>query len=159
MAAQDLLKFFEEMSRNEAEYAARLKKLAEKVRHPVLRAIIVAVAMDSEKHSYLYKALAELARGSPVLTEEELEAIRRELEEHVEEEAKDYAEVKKLLEERKDLDPRVKLLLSAIMEDERIHHALFKDIYEKVAKAEVISEEEFWESVWMDAPYHGAPGG
>jgi rubrerythrin len=157
--ARDLVGFFEEMSRAEAEYADRLRRLAERLHHPVLRALILAVAMDSEKHSQLYRALAELARGSPVLTEEELEAIRRELKEHLEEEAKDYAKVREILESRRDLDPRVKLLLAAIMEDERVHHKLLEAIYEHVDRKEVISEEEFWESVWMDAPYHGAPGG
>jgi rubrerythrin len=151
--------FFEQLSRSEADYARRLRELADKLRHPVVKALVLGVALESEKHSFYYKALAELARGSPVLSEDDLDLLRRELAKHVEEERKDYEELKGLLEGVRDLDVRVRLLLESILEDEKRHHALFKAVYERIAELESVSEQEFWDSVWRDAVYHGAPGG
>ncbi len=149
----------EQLSRAEADYARKLRDLAGKLRHPVIKAIVIGVALESEKHSYYYKALAELARGSPVLSEDDLDLLKKELAMHVEEEKKDYEELRSILESSEELDARVRLLLESILEDERKHHSLFKTVYEKVAEMESVSEQEFWDSVWRDAVYHGAPGG
>jgi hypothetical protein len=53
----------------------------------------------------------------------------------------------------------VKLLISAIADDESRHHKLLLDIKEKIAKPETLTEDILWEMIWKDSPWHGTPGG
>jgi hypothetical protein len=54
---------------------------------------------------------------------------------------------------------KVKFLLRAIFEDEKRHHALLKVILEIIVKGETITEDDWWETLWKDTPFHGSPGG
>ncbi len=56
-------------------------------------------------------------------------------------------------------DPRFKLVLKAIYDDEERHHKLLIDLKDKIAYKEKYGEERFWEAIWKDSPWHGAPGG
>ncbi|MGC9011343.1 MAG: ferritin-like domain-containing protein [Thermogladius sp.] len=155
---EDLVRLFQEYSEVEKRYAEELKSITSKFRHPLLKALIESVAQDSLKHSLMYQALAEIARGGlPFLTEEELEYIREGIAKHIQAEAEMIAKAKKLLEESKE--PYSKLILAAILDDERRHHTLLLDIHDKVAVKEKFGEEELWDAVWKDSPWHGTPGG
>ena len=52
-----------------------------------------------------------------------------------------------------------KLLLNAILEDEKRHHGLLKQILEVLVKGETITEADWWDILWKDVPFHGSPGG
>jgi len=54
---------------------------------------------------------------------------------------------------------KVKLLLTAILEDEKRHHMLLKAVLEIIVRGETITEEDWWEILWKNVPFHGAPGG
>jgi hypothetical protein len=56
-------------------------------------------------------------------------------------------------------DEKVKLLLSAILEDEKRHHALLKMVLEILVRGEAITEADWWDLLWKNVPFHGAPGG
>ncbi len=142
----------------EKNYAERLRELSKKLRHPVLRGLFYAVAYDSEKHAMLYEVLGELLSATqPMISEEDLEFIIERVEEHIRLESEMIESTRKLLEETGD--PRLKLVLSAILDDEIKHHRLLVDIRDKIARKETFTEEDFWNMVWKDSPYHGAPGG
>jgi len=49
-------------------------------------------------------------------------------------------------------DPKVSLLLNAIMADERKHHKLLKRIADVLVRGETITEHDWWEAVWKDVP-------
>jgi rubrerythrin len=139
-------------------YAKELRDLASRIRHPLLSAMITAISKDSEKHSLLYEALAELVAGTqPMLSEEELKMIVDAVSKHVESERRMISLSKALLNEAER--PESKLILAAILEDEVSHHKILEDIRDKIAKAETYSEEELWDAVWKESPWHGAPGG
>jgi hypothetical protein len=53
----------------------------------------------------------------------------------------------------------VKLLLEAIFSDEQPHHKLLNDVMEILVKRETISEEDVWDILWKNVPFHCAPGG
>ena len=142
----------------EKNYAERLRELSKKLRHPVLRGLFYAVAYDSEKHAMLYEVLGELLSATqPMISEEDLEFIIERVEEHIRLESEMIESTRKLLEETGD--PRLKLVLSAILDDEIKHHRLLVDIRDKIARKETFTKEDFWNMVWKDSPYHGAPGG
>jgi len=54
---------------------------------------------------------------------------------------------------------KVKLLLNAILADEKRHHELLKMVLEILIRGETITEEDWWDLLWKNVPFHGAPGG
>jgi len=142
----------------EERYSEELKKLAESLRHPVLKALFAGIAKDSEKHSLMYRAIADLlSRQQPAISEEDLKGISEAVERHIETEAKMLEEAKKLLAGSDD--PRVKLIVAAIADDESKHHAVLVSIKKRIAEAETLKEYMVWDLIWRDSPWHGAPGG
>jgi len=153
----DLLKLVEEWAREELEYASRLQELAGRIRHPVLRALFQGVAKDSEKHHHFLTAMAEYLRENrPLVTEEDLRVIGEAIEKHVREEKESIVALSDLRE--KVEDPALLLMIDAMLEDEKRHHKLLSRILEVVARGEAVSDQELWEALWRDTPYHGAPG-
>ncbi|MEJ2281167.1 MAG: hypothetical protein P8X97_04535 [Candidatus Bathyarchaeota archaeon] len=54
---------------------------------------------------------------------------------------------------------KIKLLLQAILSDEKRHHALLKKVLETIVRGETITDNEWWDVLWENVPFHGAPGG
>jgi len=43
--------------------------------------------------------------------------------------------------------------------DEKRHHELLKMVLEILVRGETITEADWWELLWKNVPFHGAPGG
>ena len=85
LSIKDILETARNMVGEEKRYALELKELANKFRHPVLQALILGTALDSEKHSLFYNFIVKLwSERTPVLTEEELRIIRKGIRKHIE---------------------------------------------------------------------------
>jgi len=54
---------------------------------------------------------------------------------------------------------KVRMLLEAILADERRHHLLLKRVLELLVRGETVTGEDLWDLLWKNVPYHGAPGG
>ncbi|MEB3760094.1 MAG: ferritin-like domain-containing protein [Desulfurococcales archaeon] len=157
-STKEIMNIAKKMIVEEEKYATELENLAHSISHPVLRAIIEGIARDSFKHSLLYEAIVNTIEGkSPFLSDEELELLKKGIRKHIEMEAEMVRLTKELAD--KTSDPRLKLLLMAIHEDEAKHHALLVDIEKNIAEKEALKEEDVWELVWKDSPWHGSPGG
>lgn len=158
MKIEELREKMKEMNKIEKKYAEELRELASRFRHPVLQALIYGIAWDSDKHSIFYKAVYELlSRTQPLLTEEELAVIKEGIKKHIEMEAEMIKLTEKLA--RESDDPRMKLIFEAIHEDEIKHHRLLVLIRDKIAEKETFTEEDLWDAIWKDSPWHGTPGG
>ncbi|MCE4625350.1 MAG: ferritin-like domain-containing protein [Desulfurococcales archaeon] len=142
----------------EKKYAERLRSLANRIKHPVLQALFKAIAHDSEKHSFILEAIKKyLEQERPLLSKEELEEIKKEISEHIREEAEAIRELNEL---RSEVDlPQLKLLIEAMLNDERIHHELLVSIQRIIAEKETVEEDDFWDYIWKHSPWHGTPGG
>jgi rubrerythrin len=142
----------------EKKYAEELKNLAETIKHPVLRTLFLGIAQDSLKHSMMYEAILQLtSQIQPFIALEELKNIATIISKHIETELKMLEEARKLLSTSQD--PRIKLLVAAIADDEAKHHALLLAIKENIAEEEALTEQVYWDLVWKDSPWHGTPGG
>jgi rubrerythrin len=142
----------------EKKYAEELKNLAETIKHPVLRTLFLGIAQDSLKHSMMYEAILQLtSQIQPFIALEELKNIATIISKHIETELKMLEEARKLLSTSQD--PRIKLLVAAIADDEAKHHALLLAIKENMAEEETLTEQVYWDLVWKDSPWHGTPGG
>ncbi len=157
---KDLEKYFREESEKEKEYAKALEGTAKKSNNLMLKVLMKAVSTDSMKHSSLYEAMAEILDNPQLISEKESEDVIKEIEEHIEEEREAVEELKRLLEdERIKKVPAVKFLVEMLLRDELYHHALLKRLHDAVIKPSVFNEEQYWEMVWKDSMWHGAPGG
>ncbi|MEM0001806.1 MAG: ferritin-like domain-containing protein [Desulfurococcaceae archaeon] len=148
----------EELAKMEEKYAAELKQLANIIKHPVLRSLFESIAKDSEKHALMYRSVVEVVKATqPFISEEDLRKITESIDQHIQTELKMLNKAQSIANATND--PRVKLLISAIADDEARHHKLLLNIKEKIAKPETLTEDLLWQMIWKDSPWHGTPGG
>ncbi len=154
----DLLEFMKRQIAVENEIVTSLNKGVADIKNPPVKAVLKGSSLDSVKHAELYAAAIRLlTETSTALSQENLDAQRALVEKHIEMEAE---LIKKLEQMMPNIDnAKVKFLLNTIFLDEKRHHAMLKTILEAIVKAETITEDEWWESLWAGSPFHGAPGG
>lgn len=155
---EDMRLTFKSMAEKELAYSKSLGALALKLNHPVLKSLLIAIAGDSAKHSMFYKAMLKLTSMQlPLMPEEDLDIITKEIEGHIKIEEEMIKVVDELMNATND--PRLKIVLESLREDEVKHHKLLLNIRDKIAKIETLTEEALWDMLWRDSPWHGAPGG
>ena len=128
------------------------------VKNPPVKGVLKGISLDSVKHAEMYGAASELLTGvSQALTQEHLDKQKALVEKHIRMEAELIKKIGKVLSSVEN--EKVKLLLNAILEDEKRHHELLKMVLEILVRGETITEEDWWELLWKNVPFHGAPGG
>jgi hypothetical protein len=128
------------------------------IKNPPVKGVLKGISLDSVKHAELYAAATELLTGvAQALTQEHLDKQKALVEKHIRMEAELIKKIGKVLPSVED--EKVKLLLNAILEDEKRHHELLKMVLEILVRGETITEEDWWELLWKNVPFHGAPGG
>ncbi|MEM2341894.1 MAG: hypothetical protein QXI48_01225 [Candidatus Bathyarchaeia archaeon] len=142
----------------EKEIVDSLNKSIGDVANLAVREVLIGISFDSMKHSEMYSAALELLTKVPqAITQEQLDRQRGLVEKHINIEASLIKKISEMLPLVKD--EKVKLLLNAILEDERKHHELLKKVLETLVKGEAVTEEDWWNMIWRGVPFHGAPGG
>lgn len=152
-----LVGFFREQALLEEEIVKSVNQALENIKNPVVESILKGMALDSSKHAAIYKAAEQIVQVAPALTESELNQLRKVVKWHIENENK----VIKRLEDaaKRTENKRIRFLLQAIVADEKRHHELLDAIMNIVVKGETITDDEWWEMLWKNVPFHGAPGG
>lgn len=154
----ELLKFIRKHIEVENEVVDSLNNALVEMKNPPVKGVLKGISLDSVKHAEMYAAAVELLTGvSQALTQEHLDKHRKLVEKHIQMEAELIKKVSDILP--KVEDAKVKLLLDAILADERRHHELLKMVLEILVKGETITEDDWWELLWKNVPFHGAPGG
>jgi len=153
-----LLEFIREQIKIEKEIVDSINKSVESITNVAIRETLRGISFDSMKHSEMYSAaLGLLTKTMPAITQEQLDEQRELVEKHIRIEANLIRRINEVLPSIGD--EKVKLLLNAILEDERRHHEILKRILEVLVKGETITEEDWWDVIWRNVPFHGAPGG
>ena len=135
-----------------------LNKALDEIDNPAVKAVLSGISLDSLKHADMYEAVKKLLeKPLPPLEPETLHKQRKLVEKHIEYEARLIEKIENVLPEMRD--ERIRLVLAAILNDEKRHHLLLKKVLEIMVKAETISPSEWWDLIWRDVPFHGAPGG
>lgn len=154
----ELLKFLKKQIDVENEIVDSLNAALIGMKNPPVKGVLKGISLDSVKHVEMYTAAVELLTGvSQALTQEQLDQHRRLVEKHIQMEVELIKKISKVMPSVED--DRVKLLLDAILTDERRHHELLKMILQVLVKGETITEDDLWELLWKNVPFHGAPGG
>ncbi len=154
----DLIDFIKGQIVIEKEIVSSLNKGVADIKNPPVKGVLTGISLDSMKHAELYSAaLTLLTKVSQALTQEDLDAQRALVEKHIKLEAE-------LIQKIGDMMPtiensKVKFLLESILTDEKRHHAMLKLVLEIIVHAETITEDDWWQLLWENAPFHGAPGG
>lgn len=154
----ELVEFIKRQIIIEKEIVDSLNKGIVDIKNPPVKGVLKGISLDSMKHSELYSAaLKLLTKVSQALTQEDLDSQRELVEKHIRLEA----ELIKKIEDKlpKIEDRKVKFLLKSILTDEKRHHAMLKLVLEIIVHGETITEGDWWQLLWENVPFHGAPGG
>jgi hypothetical protein len=159
MSGQEkLVEFMKRQIIVENEIVDSLNKGLTDIHNPPVKGVLKGISLDSMKHAELYSAAVTLLTNpSKALTQKNLDEQRALVEKHIQMEAELIKKLEKVvpgLENKK-----VKFLLNSILADERRHHAMLKVVLEIIVKGETITEDDWWELLWKNVPFHGAPGG
>ena len=155
---KELIEFIKRQIVIEKEIVDSLNKGIVDINNPPVKGVLKGISLDSMKHAELYSAaLTLLTKVSQALKQEDLDAQRALVEKHI----KLEAELIKKIENELPMvgDKKVKFLLKSILIDEKRHHAMLKLVLEIIVHGETITENDWWELLWENAPFHGAPGG
>ena len=154
----ELIEFIKRQIIIEKEIVESLNKGIADINNPPVKGVLKGISLDSMKHAELYSAaLTLLMKVSQALQQEDLDAQRTLVEKHIKLEAE---LIKKIEDELPNVDDsKVKFLLKSILIDEKRHHAMLKLVLEIIVHGETITEGDWWQLLWENAPFHGAPGG
>jgi rubrerythrin len=153
-----LLKFLEGQIKVENDIVDSLNKGLVDVENPAVKGTLKGISLDSLKHAQMYASAINLLTKAPkALTQKQLDSQKALVEKHIQIEAILIERISEQIPNIKD--EKVKLLLNAILEDEKRHHALLQRVLEILVRGETITEEEWFEVMWRSVPFHGAPGG
>jgi rubrerythrin len=154
----DLLKFIGKQITIEKEIVNSLNEAIRDMVNQPVKGVLRGISLDSVKHAEMYdSALTLLTTVPQALSQEQLDKQRSLVEKHIRIEAELIKKISDVLPEVEN--NKVKLLLTAILADEKRHHELLKQVLEILVRGETITEEDWWDILWKNVPFHGAPGG
>lgn len=153
----ELMKFFKEQIQLEEEIVESMDEALKKLANPVVKGVLKGISLDSIKHAEIYKAAIEVASVPPALTDEEFDRLKETVKKHIEYEERVMQRLSYVTE--KTRNEKVKFLLESIVSDEKRHHDLLNKIMSIVVRGETITEGDWWDFLWRNVPFHGAPGG
>jgi rubrerythrin len=154
----ELVRFLKAQINVENKIVESLNKSLPDIGNPTVQGVLKGISLDSVKHAEMYgSAVRLMTTVSKALTQENLDQQRDLVEKHIQMEIVLIQKIGKMLPEVKD--KKVRLLLEAILSDEKRHHELLRNVLEILVKGETITEADWWDMLWKDVPFHGAPGG
>lgn len=154
----ELLNFIRRQIKVENEIVDSLNEALKNIGNPSVRGVLKGISLDSLKHAEMYdSALRLLTTTQQALSQEHLDKQKSLVEKHIRIEAELIKKISDVLPTIED--KKVKLLLTAILADEKRHHKLLKEVLEIIVRGETITDEDWWGIIWKNVPFHGAPGG
>lgn len=154
---KELVGFFREQAKLEEEIVKSVNETLKNIKNSVVESVLKGMAFDSSKHAAIYMAAEQIVQVAPALTESEFNELRKVVKWHIENEDKVIKRLKDAV--KRTENKRIKFLLQAIVADEERHHQLLDAIMDIVVKGETITDDEWWEMLWKNVPFHGSPGG
>lgn len=157
MTEVEMINFFKDQIRLEYKIIKSLTNSLKNVKNPVVKQVLRAIVFDSKKHADLYNAALSIETVTPALTDKEYRLLKEITEKHIADEEEAITALERFMPNVKS--SKISLLLESIATDEKKHHELLNKIIELIVKREAITEEDWWEILWKNVPFHGAPGG
>ncbi|MCW4018645.1 MAG: hypothetical protein NWF00_08230 [Candidatus Bathyarchaeota archaeon] len=139
---QTVLDKIKQQKEFEDQTVEKLTPLYESAKNPLVKLHIHGIILDTMKHSEAYQMLIDL-NASAVMGKESEELGKEELESHIAEEAKMLKQAQEISEGIKD--KKIKQLVLNILEDEKRHHRILKEMMEVLEK-----ESAEWDAYLYD---------
>ena len=154
----ELVDLFKSQIKIEQTIVDSVKEGLTEIENPAVKGVLKGISLDSLKHAEMYSSAITLLTSVPqALTEKNLDKQKELVKKHIQLEA---LVIQKLAEAIPSVEnEKVKLLLNAILADEKRHHALLQNVLEILVKGETITDKEWWDVMWENSPFHGTPGG
>lgn len=153
----NLIEFFKKQVKLEEQIVKSINKSLKTLPNPIVKGVLGGISLDSAKHAQIYKAAIELASFPPTLSDEEFNQLKAVVRKHIEDEDKAIDSLNEAIKKTKS--EKIRFLLKSIASDEKKHHELLNKIMDIVVRGETITESDWWEFLWRNVPFHGAPGG
>ncbi len=154
----ELSDFLKEQIKTEHKIVESVNSSLGEIGNPVVKGVLQGISLDSMKHAEIYSSTIKLLTGvSQALTQEHLDKQREVVEKHIRMEAELIARISQVMPSIEN--ENAKFLITAILSDEKRHHELLKRVLEIIVRGETITDEEWWDILWKNVPFHGAPGG
>ena len=93
-------------------------------------------------------AISLLTSVPPALTQENLDKQKELVERHIHIEAELIEKIRRKMPNIEN--KKVKLLTNAILQDEKRHHQLLREVLEILVRGETITEEDWWGILWKN---------
>ncbi len=155
---KELAAFLEDQIKIEARIVESLDSASKEIGNPAVKGVLKGISLDSMKHAEMYASAVKLLTSvSQALTQEHLDKQRGLVKEHIRIESELIERVSQMIPNIEN--EKVRLLLNAILSDEKRHHDLLKQVLEILVRGETLTEEDWWDVLWKNVPFHGAPGG
>ena len=158
ISKDEMVGFFKKQINIENKIVSSLSEALGELGNPAVKGVLKGISLDSRKHSEMYGAAIKLLTSiSPPLTQKNLDKQKELVEKHMQMEAE---LIKELHKQAPNIEnEKVKLLVNGILQDEKRHHQLLKEVLEILVRGETITDEDWWDILWKNVPFHGAPGG
>ena len=154
----ELVGFLRKQINIEKEIVNSVNRSLSEIGNPAVKGVLKGISLDSMKHAEMYSAAVNLLTSVlPALTQENLDKQRELVKKHIRVEAELIEKITKKIPSIEN--EKVKLLLNAILTDEKRHHELLKRVQDILIQGETITDEDWWDILWKNVPFHGAPGG
>lgn len=154
----ELVALFKNQIKVEKEIVDSVTEGLADIENEAVKGVLKGISLDSTKHANMYSSAIDLMTTVPqALTEGNLDKQRELVEKHIRLEAQIIKTLKNVIPSV--TNKKVKLLLEAILSDEIRHHALLKKVLDILVKGETITDADWWDVLWENVPFHGAPGG
>ena len=150
MNQDEKLDFYKKQIDLEEQIIKKAKESVEKIENSLVKELILAIAIDSQKHKSMLNALITLvSETSPFIGEKQSDIIGKVIQEHIDLESSAIETYKELLEKLESEKER--FVIRAIYQDEIRHHALLKRLIRVIIEKETLYTSEMWNFLWEDA--------
>lgn len=139
---EDALNKIKKQKDFEDQTAKKLTPMYESAKNPIIKLFIHSLILDTMKHSDTYQMLLDL-NSSAQMGDESKNIGQKELAMHIKEEAQMLKQAKDISDVVKD--KKIKQLVLNILEDEKKHHRILKEVLEILNK-----ESKEWDAYLYD---------
>lgn len=138
----ETLEMLKEQKAFEDETAKRLTPFYNSLKNPLVKSLIHRIILDTTKHSDMYQTLLDI-NDRVLVGDINKNRMTEELSTHIQEETK---MLNKAVEISKSVkDENYMKLIERIIEDERLHHKILKELFEIIKK-----EGEDWNRYFLE---------
>ena len=149
--SDEIGRFLKSMVNAEEAIVRSVESAVGDLKNFAVRSVLRGISYDSLKHAEMYRSAGELlSEHRPALDEGQFDVQRALVARHIAMEERVIARLETMIPGVGN--EKVSFLLNAIIEDERRHHKVLKQVEELLVRGETVTEEDWWDAAFGDVP-------